>query len=67
MTEEKTKVKKEITATQKLNEGVVMLLDDIKSSRKRDYRKFTYEEKEQLLQMVNTSRTLSQRIGEKLS
>ena len=57
----------ETKSTSSLNLGIGKVLADLKRNRKRNYRWFSKTEKEQLMQLMNASNALSNRIGEKIS
>ena len=62
----KTKIIAEIKAIIPLNDGVKKALTDLTSTGKKDYRKFTDEEKDILMQLMNSSEALAKRIGVKI-
>jgi len=62
----KTKITAEIKAIIPLNYGVEKTLADLKGTGKADYKKYTDEEKDILMQLMNSSEALAKRIGEKI-
>lgn len=62
----KAKILAEIKAVVSLNEGVFESLETLKKTEKNDYKKFTENEKDTLMQLMNAAEALSKRIGEKI-
>lgn len=62
----KTKIIAEIKAIIPLNDGVKKALTDLTNTGKKDYKKFTDEEKDILMQLMNSSEALAKRIGVKI-
>ena len=62
----KTKINAEIKAIVPLNDGVKQNLDGLKSTGKSDYKMFTNDEKEALMELMNSAESLSKRIGVKI-
>lgn len=63
----KTKILAEIKAVVPLSDGVNRTLNGLKYTGKRDYKLFTDEEKDALMELMNSSEALSKRIGVKIS
>ena len=63
----KTKILAEIKAIVPLNNGVNGTLSKLKNTGKRDYKFFTDNEKDALMELMNSSEALSKRIGVKIS
>lgn len=67
LSELKTKIIAEIKAIVPLNAGVKNTLDDLKKTGKRDYKRFTNDEKATLMEIVNSAEALAERIGVKIA
>ena len=63
----KTKILAEIKAVVPLCDGVNRTLNGLKCTGKRDYKFFTDDEKDALMELMNSSEALSKRIGVKIS
>ncbi len=63
----KTKIAAEIKAIESLNSGVKKTVKYLKDTRKNDYKLFTDEEKDSLMELMNSSESLSKRIGVKIA
>lgn len=61
------KVCAELKVINPLNEGVQCILDYMLSINHRDYRQFTCDDKDRLMQLMNAAESLSSRIGEKIA
>lgn len=61
------KVCAELKVINPLNEGVQCILDYMLSINHRDYRQFTSDDKDRLMQLMNAAESLSSRIGEKIA
>lgn len=62
----KTKIIAEIKAIESLNHGIKGTLGELKRTGKTDYKKFTDDEKDALRELMNSSESLSKRIGVKI-
>lgn len=63
----KTKIIAEIKAIVPLNDGVKKNLNGLKGTGKKDYMKFTDDEKDALMELMNSAEALSKRIGVKIA
>lgn len=63
----KTKIIAEINAIVPLNDGIKKNLEGLKSTGKSDYKKFTDDEKDALMELMNSAEALSKRIGVKIA
>ena len=63
----KIKILAEIKALVPLRNGVSRTLSSLKYSGKKDYKLFTDNEKDSLMELMNSSEALSKRIGVKIS
>lgn len=62
----KTKIIAEIKAVVSLNDGVKKTLSGLKNTGKNDYKLFTDDEKDALMELMNSAESLSKRIGAKI-
>ena len=63
----KVKINKEIKAVEKLNQGVDRTLTELLETGKTDYKKFLNDEKDALMELMNSAEALSKRIGVKIT
>lgn len=63
----KTKIIAEIKAVESLNDGVKKTLNGLKNTGKNDYKLFTDDEKDALMELMNSAESLSKRIGVKIA
>lgn len=63
----KTRIAAEIKAIVPLNDGVKKLVQGLKNTRKNDYKSFTDDEKDALMELMNSAESLSKRIGVKIA
>ena len=61
------KVTKERNAVRELNGKISSLCHTLSQIPKRNFRMFTDNEKDGLIQLINSTETLSKRIGEKIT